>query len=104
MPGQFPALRSNFVGTTDGLITDRWRLDAKYLRIKSVELGYTLPKNLLKKSKFDSIRIYVNGFNLYTFANELAKGLDPEREEGSYTADLTYPLMRSFNLGINLNF
>lgn len=104
LPGQFPALRSNFVGTTDGLITDRWRLDAKYLRIKSVELGYTLPKNLLKKSKFDSIRIYVNGFNLYTFANELAKGLDPEREEGSYTADLTYPLMRSFNLGINLNF
>ena len=104
LPGQFPALRSNFVGTTDGLITDRWRLDAKYLRIKSVELGYTLPKNLLKKSKFDSIRVYVNGFNLYTFANELAKGLDPEREEGSYTADLTYPLMRSFNLGINLNF
>jgi TonB-linked SusC/RagA family outer membrane protein len=102
--GEFPALRSNFNGTTDNLITDRWRLNAAYLRIKSVELGYTLPKKITRKFKVDNLRVYLSGFNLYTFANKIVKGFDPEREESDYTADLTYPLMKSYNLGININF
>ncbi len=102
--GQFPALRSNFTGTTDNLITNQWRVDAKYLRIKSVEIGYNVPASITKRARIDGLRIYANGFNLFTFANKLAKHLDPEREEGDYAADLTYPLMRSFNFGINLNF
>lgn len=102
--GRYPALRSNFTGTTDALTTDVWRIDAKYLRLKSAEIGYVLPQSLLRKAGIDNLRIYINGFNLYTFANPLAKHLDPEREEGDYTADLTYPLMRSFNFGLNLSF
>jgi TonB-linked SusC/RagA family outer membrane protein len=101
---EFPALRSNFTGTTDNLITDRWRLNATYLRIKSVEIGYTIPKVFTRKIRIDNLRVYLNCFNLLTFTNKNAKGMDPEREEGAYTADLTYPLMRSYNLGININF
>lgn len=102
--GRYPALRSNYTGTTDNLITSEWRHDAKYLRIKSLEIGYTLPKSLTSRIKTESLRIYLNGFNLYTFTSKNLKNLDPEREEGAYAADLTYPLMRSFNLGINVNF
>lgn len=102
--GRYPALRSNYGGTTDNLITSEWRLDAKYLRIKSLELGYTLPGNLTSTLKIESLRVYLNAFNLYTFTSKDLKNLDPEREEGDYAADLTYPMMRSFNLGLNINF
>lgn len=106
-PGKYPALKTgvNNSNTGDALITDMWRFDATYLRIKSVELGYTLPANIAGKIRMDNIRVFLNCFNLYTFcASEDAKGLDPEREEGAYAADLTYPLMRSFNFGFNINF
>jgi TonB-linked SusC/RagA family outer membrane protein len=103
-PGEFPALRSSFNNTTDGLTTEQWRIDASYMRLKSMEIGYTVPVQALRKAKITSLRIYANGFNLLTFSNPLAKFLDPEKEEGAFTANLTYPLMRSFNFGINLNF
>ena len=105
--GRYPALKTgvNTSNTGDALITDMWRFDATYLRIKSLELGYTIPANVTRKISMDNVRVYVNCFNLYTFcASEDAKGLDPEREEGAYAADLTYPLMRSFNFGFNINF
>lgn len=102
--GRFPALRTNVSGTTDGLTTDQWRHDATYLRIKSLEIGYTLPKTVNDLLKTENIRIYLNGFNLFTFTKQDLKNIDPEKEEGAYTADLTYPLMRSFNFGINVNF
>lgn len=102
--GKWPALRTNTSGTTDNLVTDMWRLNASYLRIKSVELGYTLPKSFTSKWGIEGIRVYVNAFNLFTFCGEDVKDMDPEREEGAYAADLTYPLMRSFNFGLNINF
>ena len=105
--GKYPALKTgvNTSNTGDALITDMWRFDATYLRIKSLEIGYTIPASVTRKIKMENIRVYLNCFNLYTFcASEDAKGLDPEREEGAYAADLTYPLMRSFNFGFNVNF
>ena len=102
--GEYPALRSNFTGTTDGLTTDRWRINANYLRLKSLELGYTFSGKKLQKVGVENLRIFVNGFNLYTFASPLAKNIDPEREEGAYTADLTYPLMKIYNFGLSLKF
>lgn len=107
MTGKYPALKTgvNTSNTGDALITDMWRFDATYVRIKSLEIGYTIPANVARKIRMDNIRVYVNCFNLYTFcASDDAKGLDPEREEGAYAADLTYPLMRSFNFGFNVNF
>lgn len=104
--GRFPALKTsvNASNTGDALVTDLWRYDATYLRIKSLELGYAIPAKIIRKAKIDNLRVYLNCFNLYTFcASEDAKGLDPEREEGAYAADLTYPLLRSFNFGFSVN-
>ena len=102
--GKYPALKTDASGTTDAMITDLWRLNASYLRIKSIEIGYTFPKRWTKTIGIEGLRIYANGFNLFTFCSKDIKDLDPEKEEGDYTADLTYPLMRSFNFGLNINF
>ena len=97
-------MKTDASGTTDAMITDLWRLNASYLRIKSIEIGYTFPKQWTKAIGLEGLRIYANGFNLFTFCGKGIKDLDPEREEGDYTADLTYPLMRSFNFGLSINF
>lgn len=76
-----------------------------YFRIKSVQLGFTLPKSLLTRAKFDNLRIYVSGNNLLTFTQYT--GFDPEIGGGSgvYGIDRgVYPQARSLMAGINLTF
>lgn len=46
-----------------------WRRDASYLRLKTLELGYTLPDSILRKSGISNIRFYINGYNLLTFCD-----------------------------------
>lgn len=103
--GKYPALKlGSKTGTTDEFSTDMWNMNAAYLRLKSVEIGYTLPIKILKNTFIDNLRIYVNAYNLLTIANSDVRNFDPERHEGQYNADLTYPLMKSFNFGLSLNF
>ncbi len=108
--GSNPALRKTSDGTLDngnswgtGAI-DYWNPDATYLRLKSLEIGYTLPKSLLSKVGIESARLYLNGFNLLTFCNKQLKNADPEREENSWDASLAYPLMKTYNFGFNITF
>ena len=108
--GKYPALRKNFSGTTDngnswnvGAISF-WNPDATYLRVKSVEIGWNLPKTLCSKIGLSSGRVFVNGFNLLTFCNSQLKNADPEREERDWGANLAYPLMKTYNFGLNINF
>ncbi|MDL2221464.1 TonB-dependent receptor [Parabacteroides sp. OttesenSCG-928-N08] len=73
--------------------------DASYLRLKSAEIGYTLPRQLTNKMGIQGLRLYVNGYNLFTI-----KGveIDPEHPEDSYGN--MYPLNRSFTVGANVKF
>ena len=73
--------------------------DATFVRLKTAEFGYTLPKSLTNKIKFNSTRIYVSGFNLLTWA-KVIKWADPEIA-GDFT---TYPPQRTINLGVNVTF
>lgn len=74
-----------------------WLKDASYIRLKSVNLSYSLKNALLKKKLgVGSIDFTVSGFNLFTFSP--LKYIDPEGETGQY------PLMRLFNFGLNINF
>jgi len=105
--GKFAALRpwaSGRPGTTDELSISLFRPMANYLRLKSVELGYTVPRSTLRKMKIESIRLYVNTTNLLTFCNSELKNIDPEKQESDYNANLTYPIMKAVNFGINVNF
>jgi len=108
IPGKWEALTAVTTGNMTSASSDRWQMDATYLRVKSLELGYTIPASISRKIRIDNIRTYVNCFNLFTFCQEDVRGLDPERNEsdnsGTYTVDLTYPLMRSYNIGVEIKF
>jgi len=76
--------------------------DASYLRLKNVEVGYTYDNPIIKKVGLSSARVFVNANNLYTFS-KVYKGIDPENPPTSGNS-LPYPLVRTINLGLNLNF
>jgi TonB-linked SusC/RagA family outer membrane protein len=103
--GFYPALRNyNYDNTTDANVVDVWRPNATYLRLKSVEIGYSIPRKIASKIGMESARIFVNGYNLLTFCNKLLKEADPERQEADWDAELNYPLMKSYNFGFSINF
>ncbi len=77
--------------------TSFWLDDLSYLRFKNIQLGYTLPKNLLQRIGIDNVRIYGSAENLFTITK--FRGLDPEKAGNASDA---YPLNKSFSLGINI--
>jgi TonB-dependent starch-binding outer membrane protein SusC len=76
-----------------------------YVRLKTVELGYNLPKSLIQRFKIENIRIYVSGLNLITIAPDLKDfDTDPEEIVRDQFYGESYPLQRIINFGINVNF
>jgi TonB-dependent starch-binding outer membrane protein SusC len=86
--------------------------DGSFLRLKNVQLGYTLPKNLTSSIGIDRLRVYIQGINLLTFTNY--SGIDPEVNLADYfgsRVDLnmgvdrgTYPVPKTFVFGLNAEF
>lgn len=72
--------------------------DASYLRLKSAEIGYTLPERWSRKLHIEKIRIFVNGTNL--FCIDGLKIVDPEADTGTGN----YPQQRTINGGVQINF
>lgn len=79
--------------------------DGSFARLKNIQLGYTLPKNLTGKMKIDKARIYISGQNIVTLTGY--KGPDPE-VAGSITGfglgGWGYPVLPTYLVGVNLNF
>lgn len=71
-----------------------------YMRLKTIELGYTLPAKWTKVVKVQNLRVFVNAYNLFTLTN--VKGLDPEKPSALYGQ--MYPLNRTFNFGASITF
>lgn len=75
--------------------------NASFLRLKNLMLAYSLPKNVLAKTRFfDGARVFLQGQNLLTFTG--FSGLDPEVGANIYRAQ--YPMTRQFTFGVELNF
>lgn len=74
-----------------------WLRDGTFLRMKSAEIGYTLPKRLTSKAKLENLRIYVSGTNLFNISK--FKIWDTEMGNNG----LGYPVQRVFNVGIQLS-
>jgi hypothetical protein len=79
--------------------------DASYVKLRNLEIRYTLPKSWTSRLKIQGISIYTNGQNLHTWSKFY--GLDPE----NYTAQIgfnnkrtTYPSTRVINFGLNVQF
>jgi TonB-linked SusC/RagA family outer membrane protein len=76
-----------------------WLRDMSFIRLKNMELGYTVPKSALTKISIENARIFLSGTNLLTFSK--FKLWDPEIGSDHGT---TYPTMKSVQMGININF
>jgi hypothetical protein len=76
-----------------------WVKSGAYMRLKSLQLGYSLPDHILNRSGFDRCRLFVSGQNLLTFSS-LPKDIDPEAPNDSRY----YPQVRTFTFGLNVQF
>ncbi|MFA6769309.1 MAG: SusC/RagA family TonB-linked outer membrane protein, partial [Parabacteroides sp.] len=102
IPGYMPALRPTGFSANES--NNTWTMHkANYLRLKTLELGYTFPKKWIDNLGIDKLRIYLNSFNMLTFTSRegIMKYMDPENSESSLRY---YPQMKTFNFGVNLTF
>ncbi len=91
---------SGGAGSTNNNRASTWWLrSGSFLRLKSVEIGYSLPKNVLQKTFIKSLRFYIAGNNLLCFSP--FKLWDPEKGSSDGSG---YPLNRTFSFGFNANF
>jgi len=108
IPGKYPALRNNpgnnysdysVNGQTNSSF---WAHNVKYIRARTIELGYSLPKSLLERTKIlKAARFYINGYNLFSIDNVHQYHIDPEIADGS---GLQTPQSKVVNIGANLSF
>ncbi|MBX2926114.1 MAG: TonB-dependent receptor [Chitinophagaceae bacterium] len=93
--------------------SDRWLEDGAYVRLKRLELGYTILPQLYRKLNIEKIRVNVSAENLFTitkysgFNPDLGNGGDPLSrgiDEGRFVLGSIYPLQRIFMFGLNVNF
>ena len=78
----------------------RFLEDASYLRLKNMQIGYTLPEHITKKFYCNRLRFYVTASNLFTITKY--SGYDPE--VGNSIDYGNYPQSRTFTFGLNANF
>ncbi len=90
---------------------DRYLLNAAYLRLKSLNIGYSLPQNILQKLLIQKARIYLNGENLFEFDKLGGVAIDPEIDwvKGSTANDSrsfgrSYPYRRTVSFGMQVEF
>lgn len=82
--------------------SDRFITSASYLTLGNVTLGYSLPKNLLKKAYIQKLRLYVVGDNLFTWSKR--KGLDPRQSMTGSSSPLYYSSIRAISGGVQVTF
>lgn len=86
---------SNFV------TSDYWVKDGSYLRLRNIELGFTLPEEVAAKISASSIRFYVNGLNMMTWDKLPNDDFDPESVNNTTTG---YPILKALNFGVSVKF
>ncbi len=80
-------------------VSDFWYADGSYIRLRNLEVGYSIPEKLSGKIGASGVRIYANGLNLLTFDKYPVKYQDPEQNN-----ELLYPVFKAYNVGLNVTF
>lgn len=89
------------VNTHNNVESTWWLRNMSMLRLKNIELGYNLPKPVLRKVAMKSARVFLRGTNLLTFSD--FKLWDPELKTANNNG-LQYPMMKSYSIGLEINF
>jgi hypothetical protein len=91
--------------TKNWVSSDIFVTDGSFLRVRNVEIGYTLPQYITKKAFMERVRVYVAAQNLLTFTKY--EGFDPEISSGGTSLGIdrgVYPQARVVTFGLNVNF
>lgn len=99
---EMPAIYAGFYHRAiEGSYSSYYLHNADFLRLKNLQVGYTLPQRLVSKLKLKNVRVYYSGDNILTFSE--LDGVDPERvsNSGKYAA---YPQNKVHSLGVNVKF
>ncbi|MEQ8553132.1 MAG: TonB-dependent receptor [Cyclobacteriaceae bacterium] len=94
----YPRLTFNYPNNEQA--SSYWMLNAAYLRLKNVQVGYSLPTGIMEKTFLDNLRVYVSGQNVLTISDFL-EGFDVESPVGSAGF---YPIVKTFTLGLTTKF
>lgn len=98
IPGKYPSTYA--AGKPNNTKTSTfWMQDCSYLRLKEIQLGYTIPASLSRKAGIETLRFFATGYNLFTITE--SELLDPE---SASTNGRYYPQQKSFSFGFNLSF
>jgi hypothetical protein len=97
---EFPRLSLVTVSTNNAYSSTFWYRNGNYLRVKSFQLGYTLPASLTRKAGVDKIRLFMEGSNLFTFSELTKYNIDPEQPgvNNGY-----YPQQKTLSFGLNFS-
>lgn len=82
------------------VMSDFWVINTSYLRMKTLQLGYTLPKSILRPVGIENVRVYYSTENLLTFDN-MPLNVDPETVSSRLSS---YPLVTTHSFGVNVTF
>lgn len=99
--GEFPRLALVTASSNNAFSSSFWYRNGDYLRLKSLQIGYTMPKNWIKSIGMDNLRVYAEGQNLLTFSQLSKYNIDPEQPGVS---NGYYPQQRIISMGVNLTF
>jgi TonB-linked SusC/RagA family outer membrane protein len=97
--GTYPRVTDRSSTTYESYRNTFWLRNTAFLRLKNIQLGYSLPKNFVSKINLAGVRVYTSGFNLLTFTS--LKDYDPE---GADANGYFYPQQKIYNIGINVTF
>jgi TonB-linked SusC/RagA family outer membrane protein len=102
IPGKYPALRFNQGDHSNyNHNSTFWAHNVKYLRARTLEIGYAIPSQLLNKVKIQKARFYINTYNLFSIDNLRDYDVDPEVKDDN---GLQFPQNKFLNIGVNLSF
>ncbi|MEO5995848.1 MAG: TonB-dependent receptor [Chitinophagaceae bacterium] len=100
IPGKYPANRFNQDNSNNFQQSTFWGHNVKYLRARTLEVGYSVPPSILDRVKIQKVRIYLNAYNLFSIDNIHALNIDPEV---TTTNGYQFPQNKFINAGINLS-
>lgn len=107
-PGNGIVPRANTRSTgNNNQVSSRWVESASYFRIRNITLGYNLPRTVADRIKLQSLRVYVGVQNALTISNYLGYNPEVSGYEGPLTGGVDYgsfPLARTYTIGLNLGF
>lgn len=95
-----PRLHVGYANNVNKEPSTWWLKSGNFLRFKNLEVGYNIPKNYTKRAKLDLARVYILGYNLHVWDD--LKLWDPEM--GNRNKGNSYPMSRTFTIGLELNF